>query len=223
MRSGCLLKDYARHLRALRPLHLRRTRQWFKISSLRLRGLRTAILSCPTVISSANFTSRALVPRFLTVLLRFWMGCTRQGPFQGASISQVRGKPDFILAMIAMQQVKPNKFKFRKGLVPVRQRGQGLPPNQHENCPNHHNNQGVGQIRAPPRMDFCGGVEFRTGQGETHFLNDRRILAVATAKPRCNSLCCGTPPRPIENRKPLWQRRFRCPAKPSCESRSPRG
>ncbi len=46
---------------------------------------------------------RAMAPRFLTVLLRFRMGCTRQGPFQGASTSQVRENPDFTPAEMAMQ------------------------------------------------------------------------------------------------------------------------
>ena len=55
-------------------------------------GCATAILSCPLVISSARFTGRTLAPRFLTVLLRFRMGCTRQGAVSGGQYLANSGK-----------------------------------------------------------------------------------------------------------------------------------
>ena len=83
------------------------------------------------------------------------MGCTRQGPFQGASISHF-GK-NLILPRYkgALQQVKTSKFHFRKGLGRVGQGWQGLRPGQSEIAQSHHN-QGVGQIPAPPPMDSYG-------------------------------------------------------------------
>ena len=48
--------------------------------------------SCPTVISSANFTKHILAPRFLTLLLQFRMGCTRQGAGSGDQYLASTGK-----------------------------------------------------------------------------------------------------------------------------------
>ena len=62
-------------------------------------------------------------------------------------------------------QARANKVHFRKGLGPIRQPGQRLPPGQQGNCPNHHHNQGLGQIPPPPRMDFGNGVGTAANDG----------------------------------------------------------
>ena len=56
------------------------------------------------------------------------MGCTRQGPFQGASISHFGKNLILPPLKVALQQVKTGKFHFRKGLGRVGQSWQGFGP-----------------------------------------------------------------------------------------------
>lgn len=110
------------------------------------------ILSRQVVIILVRFTGRDVAP---------WSW--RLSPFAGRRLRQGGGqqhkmfgkKLDSTPAKREKQQVKADKFHFRKGLGPVGQGWQGLRPGQSETAQSHHN-QGVGQITTSPRTDFCG-------------------------------------------------------------------
>ena len=75
------------------------------------------------------------------------------------------------------------------GLGRVRQVWQSLRLCQSGNCPNHHDNQGVGQIPAPPLMDFrsrCGLRALRSSHLRPHLWE---TIADEVSEQRSNRHC----------------------------------
>lgn len=130
--------------------------------ALRSRGLRnTAILSCPLVIVLL-ISPDVLAPRSLTVLLRFlgWAAPVR-GPFQGASISQVRGKTRFyICGNLSASKGGDSNYFFSSGQVRSGRSGKMFRPASRRIAQIAIIARGLDRSRHPHRRIFAGKEGF---------------------------------------------------------------